>query len=170
MYTKQLCRLALLSTVAFGLYILEMQIPNPVPIPGVKLGLSNIVNICTLFSYGPSAAFAVLLTRVLLSSLLVGQLVTLAYSFTGGLLSLLVICSLRWLFSARQLWIASVLGGIFHNIGQILIAILLTSTPRIVYYLPVLILSGLLAGLFTGLCAQFLLQHLKKLPPGKRAS
>ena len=89
-----------------------------------------------------------------------------AYSLAGGLLSLAAMLVLRQVLTLRQIWVASVLGGIFHNIGQILIAMLLTATPRLIYYLPVLIAAGMLAGLFTGLCAQFLLQHMKKLPPG----
>lgn len=166
MRTKRLTRLALLSAVALGLYVLEAQLPNPIPVAGVKLGLSNIVSIYTLFAYGPWAALGVLLTRVLLGSLFAGQFISLAYSLAGGLLSLAAMLVLRQVLTLRQIWVASVLGGIFHNIGQILIAILLTATPRLIYYLPVLIAAGMLAGLFTGLCAQFLLQHMKKLPPG----
>ena len=166
MRTKRLTRLALLSAVALGLYVLEAQLPNPIPVAGVKLGLSNIVSIYTLFAYGPWAALGVLLTRVLLGSLFAGQLISLAYSLAGGLLSLAAMLVLRQVLTLRQIWVASVLGGIFHNIGQILIAMLLTATPRLIYYLPVLIAAGMLAGLFTGLCAQFLLQHMKKLPPG----
>ena len=147
MRTKRLTRLALLSAVALGLYVLEAQLPNPIPVAGVKLGLSNIVSIYTLFAYGPWAALGVLLTRVLL-----------------GRMPMYTV--LRQVLTLRQIWVASVLGGIFHNIGQILIAMLLTATPRLIYYLPVLIAAGMLAGLFTGLCAQFLLQHMKKLPPG----
>ena len=145
MRTKRLTRLALLSAVALGLYMLEAQLPNPIPVAGVKLGLSNIVSIYTLFAYGPWAALGVL---------------------AGGRLSLAAMLVLRQVLTLRQIWVASVLGGIFHNIGQILIAMLLTATPRLIYYLPVLIAAGMLAGLFTGLCAQFLLQHMKKLPPG----
>ena len=166
MRTKRLTRLALLSAVALGLYVLEAQLPNPIPVAGVKLGLSNIVSIYTLFAYGPWAVLGVLLTRVLLGSLFAGQLISLAYSLAGGLLSLAAMLVLRQVLTLRQIWVASVLGGIFHNIGQILIAMLLTATPRLIYYLPVLIAAGMLAGLFTGLCAQVLLQHMQKLPPG----
>ena len=88
MRTKRLTRLALLSAVALGLYVLEAQLPNPIPVAGVKLGLSNIVSIYTLFAYGPWAALGVLLTRVLLGSLFAGQLISLAYSLAGGLYQL----------------------------------------------------------------------------------
>ena len=78
-------------------------------------------------------------------------------------LSLLVMLLLRRVLTPKQIWIASVVGGICHNIGQILVAMAVTSTPSIAVYLPVLILSGLAAGLFTGLCAQYLIDHMKRI-------
>ena len=162
MRVRTLTRLALLSALALILYVVEAQIPNPVPIAGVKLGLSNIVTIFVVFAYGPWQALAVLTVRVFLGSLFTGQIVALAYSAAGGLLSLLAMLALRRVVTLRQIWVCSVIGGIFHNLGQILMAIAITRTPGLLVYLPVLVLSGLLAGLFTGLAAQYCLGHMKR--------
>lgn len=163
MKTNKLTRLALLAAIALGLYVLEAQLPSPIPVAGIKLGLSNIVTVYAVFVFGPWEALAILLVRVFLGSLFTGQMMALAYSLAGGLLSLLVMLLLRRILTPKQIWIASVVGGICHNIGQILVAMAVTSTPSIAVYLPVLILSGLAAGLFTGLCAQYLIDHMKRI-------
>ena len=163
MKTKKLTRLALLAAVALGMYVLEAQLPSPIPVAGIKLGLSNIVTVYAVFAFGPWEALAILLVRVFLGSLFTGQMMALAYSLAGGLLSLAVMLLLRKTLAHRQIWVASVLGGICHNVGQILVAMAATATPSIAIYLPVLILSGLAAGLFTGLCAQYLINHMKKI-------
>lgn len=163
MKLKKLTVLSLLTATALIMFIIEAQIPLPIPIPGVKLGLSNIVTTCVLFLFGWKEALAVLLVRVLLGSMLTGTLGSLAYSLAGGLLSLLGMLLLRKLLSARQLWVAGVIGGMLHNIGQIAAAVLLCSTVSLLYYLPFLLVCGILAGLFTGLCAQLLQNRLKKI-------
>lgn len=163
MKIKKLTRLALLAAVALGMYVLEAQLPSPIPVAGIKLGLSNIVTVYAVFAFGPWEALAILLVRVFLGSLFTGQMMALAYSLAGGLLSLAVMLLLRKTLAHRQIWVASVLGGICHNVGQILVAMAVTATPSIAIYLPVLILSGLAAGLFTGLCAQYLINHMKKI-------
>ena len=163
MKTNKLTRLALLAAIALGLYVLEAQLPSPIPVAGIKLGLSNIVTVYAVFVFGPWEALAILLVRVFLGSLFTGQMMALAYSLAGGLLSLLVMLLLRRVLTPKQIWIASVVGGICHNIGQILVAMAVTSTPSIAVYLPVLILSGLAAGLFTGLCSQYLIDHMKRI-------
>lgn len=163
MQTKKMTRLALLAAVALGLYVLEAQIPNPIPVAGVKLGLSNIITIYAVFAFGPWEALGILLIRVFLGSLFTGQMLALAYSLAGGLLSLAAMLLLRRILTLQQIWVASVIGGICHNIGQILVAMAVTATPSLAVYLPVLILSGLAAGLFTGLAAQYLVNHMKNL-------
>lgn len=163
MTTKKLTRLALLTAIALTIFMVELQIPSPVPVPGVKLGLSNIVTLYCLFAYGPVSALGVLVCRVVLGAVFSGRITAIAYSLAGGLLSLGVSCLMRRIVTERQLWVVSVLGGIFHNAGQILAAMVITGTPSIAVYFPVLAISGMLAGLFTGLCAQFLLRRLHKL-------
>ena len=162
MRTKRLTRLALLSAVALGLYVLEAQLPNPIPVAGVKLGLSNIVSIYTLFAYGPWAALGVLLTRVLLGSLFAGGS-TIFYSLAGGVCCFLAMALLRLAMTEKQMWACSALGAAAHNIGQLAAAALLSGTWGVFAYLPILLVSGVITGLFTGLSAQFLLFRLRKL-------
>lgn len=161
MKTKRLTRLAILTAVGLTIFILELQIPSPVPIPGVKLGLSNIITLYCVAAYGPWSALAVLLCRIVLGAILTGRLTAIAYSLAGGLLSWALMCGLRSITTEKQLWVCSVLGGVSHNFGQILAAMAISGTPSLAVYFPVLALSGMIAGLFTGLCAQYLISRMK---------
>ena len=160
MNLKKLLHLALLTGFSLVHFIVENQIPAPVPVPGVKLGLGNIIVVCVLFLYGRREALAVLLAKLLLSALLTGNLGALAYSAAGGLLSWAGMCLLRPLLREKQLWAASVLGAMLHNLGQLLAAIAIAATPGLIAYLPVLLLSGMITGLFTGLAAQAVTRRL----------
>lgn len=162
MKLKKLTFLAIMTAVSLIMFLLEALVPIPIPLPGVKLGLSNIISVCILFLCGWKEAFAVLLLRVFLGAVITGQLGGIFYSLSGGVLSLLVLCLLRPIMKQPQIWIAGVLGGMLHNVGQIGAAILITQTRAIIVYLPFLLLCGMVTGLFTGLCAQFLHQRLQK--------
>ncbi len=157
---KKLLILALLTSFSLILFVLENQIPAPLPVPGVKLGLGNVIVVTVLFLYGPKEALAVLVCKILLSALLTGNLGALAYSAAGGLLSWAGMCLLRPLLREKQLWAASVLGAMLHNLGQLLAAIAIAATPGLIAYLPVLLLSGMITGLFTGLAAQAVTRRL----------
>ncbi len=161
MELKKLTRNALLTAIALTIFMVEAQIPPLVPIPGVKLGLANIVTVFALFAYKKQDALMILLVRVFLGSVFSGQMMTLLYSLAGGLLCFGVTIFMEKILTEKQIWVAGVVGAVFHNIGQLLVAIVITSTPSIAVYLPVLLVSGILAGLFTGLCAQFLYGKLK---------
>ncbi len=163
MKTKHLTRLALLTAIALTIFLVELQIPSPVPIPGVKLGLSNIITLYCVFAYDPWSALGVLFCRVILGCLFSGRVTAIIYSLAGGLLSWGLMCSLKRLVTEKQIWVCSVLGGLAHNLGQVLAAMLITGTPSIFVYFPVLAATGMLAGLFTGLCAQFLLKRLRRI-------
>lgn len=164
MKLNKILSLALLTAISLVLFIVENQIPAPVPAPGVKLGLGNIIVVCVLFLYGRREALAVLLAKLLLSALLTGNLGALAYSAAGGLLSWGGMCLLRPLLRQRQLWVASVLGAMLHNLGQLLAAMLIAAAPGLMAYLPVLLLSGMVTGLFTGLAAQAVVRRLHGSP------
>jgi len=157
---RRLTRLALLTALALVIHLLEGQLPAPLPIPGVKLGLANVVTLYAMFTVGPVDTFLVLLSRILLGSVFSGRATVFLYSLAGGLLCYAVTCLLRRL-PRGQLWVAGIIGGMCHNVAQLAVAVLLTHTPALAVYLPWLLLCGMGAGLFTGLCAQFL---LKKLP------
>ena len=154
---KRLTRDALLTALALILFLVEAQIPAPVPIPGVKLGLANVVTIWSIFLLGPADTLLVLLSRILLGSLFAGQLLSLFYSLSGGLLCFLVTLVLRRAVTKSQIWVCGVFGAVAHNAGQLAAAILLMAAPSLLAYFPVLMISGVITGLFTGFCAQFLI-------------
>ncbi len=163
MKLKKLLTLALLTSISLILFVIENQIPAPVPVPGVKLGLGNVIVVTVLFLCGPWEALAVLAGKVFLSALLTGNLGALAYSAAGGLLSWAGMCLLRPLLREKQLWAASVLGAMLHNLGQLLAAMVIAATPGLAAYLPVLLLSGMITGLFTGVAAQAAVVRIKKI-------
>lgn len=154
--------MALLTAIALAIHVAEAQIPPLVAIPGVKLGLANIITVYAAFSIGGGAAAMILIARILLGSMFGGGVVSLLYSLAGGVLCLLVTLLLRRMLTWKQIWAAGVMGAIVHNIGQILVAILVTGTPAIVSYLPVLLISGVITGTFTGFAAQFVVNRMGK--------
>lgn len=164
MSTKQITRVAMLSAVALVVFAIEAQIPSPVPISGVKLGLANVITLFAIWTLGRKQAAAILLVRIVLGSLVAGTVMTLMYSLAGGLLCLLVMALMKPLFSPRQIWIHSVFGAIAHNAGQITVAVLVMDTHGLfVAYGPVLLLSGIVTGLFTGFCAQAVVTRMNTL-------
>lgn len=163
MNTKKLTRMALLTAAALIIFMVEAQLPAPVPIPGVKLGLANVVTVYAMFALSPAQALAILVCRVFLGSVFSGQMMTLFYSLGGGLLCWCVMLFLRRVLTGKQIWVAGVFGAIAHNFGQILVGIALTRTPGLIVYLPVLMVSGILTGAFTGTAAQALIGHLGRI-------
>ena len=159
MKAKRIVLDALLAAIALSLFLVEAQIPSPVPIPGVKLGLANVVTVAALFLLTPADAFAILFVRVLLGAVFGGNMMALLYSAVGGLLCFLVMLCLRKAVTAKQIWACSAVGAIAHNCGQMAVAVAVTRTGALVVYLPVLLVSGILAGIFTGLAAQFLIRR-----------
>ena len=160
---KRLTRLALLTAIALTIFMAEAQLPPLVPIQGVKLGLANIVTVYAVFALGAGDALLILAGRVFLGAVFSGQMMTLLYSAGGGVLAWLVMVLLSRLLTQRQRWLCSPGAAVFHNLGQLLVAAGVMKTWVVMAYLPYLVLSGILTGLFTGLCAQFLLNRLKAL-------
>lgn len=161
MKTKKLTLLALLSAIALTIFMVEAQIPALVPIPGVKLGLANIVTVFTVFTLGPWEGAAVLFVRIFLGAVFAGNFSTIFYSAAGGVCAIGVTILLRKILNRKQLWVAGCLGAVSHSIGQMAMAVLLTGTPSLAVYLPVMIAISIVTGLFTGLCAQFLVNRGK---------
>lgn len=157
--TKKIAVLGLLTAIALTIFMIEAQIPPVVPVPGVKLGLSNIVTVFTVFTLGPGAGAAVLLCRVFLGAVFAGNFSTILYSASGGALAILVTIGLRKILKDNQLWAAGCLGAIAHSVGQMIAAIAITRTAGLLIYLPVLVVISIFTGLFTGLCAQFLVKR-----------
>jgi heptaprenyl diphosphate synthase len=161
--TRRVTRLALLTAIALTIFMVEAQIPVPIALPGVKLGLANIVTVYAVFLLGPADALLILVARVFLGAVFSGQMMTLLYSLGGGLLAWLVMVLLSKLLTPRQLWLCSPVAALFHNLGQLLVAAAVLKSLAVLAYLPYLVLAGILTGLFTGLGAQALIRHLDKL-------
>ena len=159
MTARRLTRDALLTAVALILFTVEAQIPAPVPIPGVKLGLANVVNVWAVCALGPLDALCILLCRVVLGAFFVGHLMVLFYSLAGGLLSLCALLILRRVTTPEQIWICGVCAAVAHNAGQLAVAVWVTRSLAVLAYFPLLTVSGMITGLFTGLCAQYLLSR-----------
>lgn len=160
MKTKKLTTLAVTVAVAMILSFVESRIPAFVAIPGVKVGLANIAVIFALYKLGWKESVVVSIVRVFLVALLFGSVVSLAYSIAGAILSLSLMILLRRIGIFTEVAV-SVVGGITHNIGQILVAFLLLETSVVFYYLPFLLLSGVIAGIAVGVVSAILVKKLK---------
>lgn len=150
----------LLIALSFALSYLEHLLPLPVGIPGVKLGLANLVVVTALYLLPAKKAFPVAAARILLAGLTFGNAFSLLYSLAGGLLSFFVMLLLKR--TPLSVTGVSVAGGVSHNIGQLAVAAFVVGTARIVYYLPVLLGAGLGAGLLIGLVAGPVIASLRK--------
>lgn len=155
MSAKRLTLLAMYVVLSLAIYAVESLLPNPLPIPGCKLGLANIITLLLLKNYGLRDTCLVLLTRILIATLLFGQAVSLLYSLFGGLLALLCMAAVKKLFGSSFLIPAGITGGLAHNVGQLLAAFLIVRSPSVLTYLPFLLLCSGAAGLFTGAAAHF---------------
>ena len=160
METRKVARMGLLLALSMILSYVETLIPAFVAVPGVKIGLANIVIVFALYTLGDMEAISLSLIRVLLSSLLFGSVLSLLYSFSGALLSLvgMVLMKKVKIFSTT---VVSVTGGVLHNVGQILVACLVLETDVLLYYLPVLILSGTITGAVIGIIASLVIKRLE---------
>lgn len=160
METRKIARMGLLVALSMILSYVESLIPAFVAVPGVKVGLANIVVIFALYTLGPIEALIVSLLRVILSSFLFGSVLSLLYSLSGALLSLggMILMKKLKIFSTT---VVSVTGGVLHNVGQILVACLVLETDVLLYYLPVLILSGVITGAVIGIKASLVIKRLE---------
>lgn len=159
---KRLTELSVLTAVALIIFVVELQIPNPFPIPGIKLGLANIITVYAVYRYKPYEAAAITVVRLILGAVFAGNFAALIYSASGAALCLVGMLILRRFIDEKHIWISSVFGALLHNTGQMAAALIITQTPQILAYYPFLLLSGCLAGAFTGLCAQIVISRLKK--------
>ena len=153
----------LLIALSFALSWLEHLLPLPVGVPGVKLGLANLVVVTALYILPAKKAFPIAAARILLAGLTFGNAFSLLYSAAGGLLSFFVMLLLK----RTKLSVAgvSVAGGVSHNIGQLVVAAFVVGVSRLLYYLPVLLAAGLAAGLLIGLIASPVVARLQKAVP-----
>ncbi len=159
--TKKTAFLGVMTAIAMVLSYLEMVLPPLyAAIPGIKIGLPNIVVIFILYRYSFKEAGAVSIVRVVLTALLFGNVMTLAYSASGAVLSIVLMNAAKKTGKFSEVGV-SIVGGISHNLGQIIVAAFLLNSTQIVYYMFVLIITGTLSGVFIGLLGSAL---IKKIP------
>ena len=152
---KKLCYLALFCAIAIVLSYIESLIPLYLGVPGAKLGLANVVTLTLLLCFGLKEAFIVMFLRILIVSMTFTNFYMFLYSLSGGLLSLIIM----YLFLKTNLFsdiIISIMGGIFHNVGQLLVAMLFFSSTVFMYYLPYLMLFGILSGIVIGILGEII--------------
>lgn len=147
------------TTIALIIFIVELRIPNLVPIQGVKLGLANIVTVYAMYHCTAKETFMILIARIFLGSIFGGNISAMIYSLTDALFCLIGILLLRRIIDENHIWICSVIGAILHNIGQIIIEVIMAKTTSVLTYFPILLISGCIAGAFTGVCTQILIQR-----------
>lgn len=163
MQTRKLTVLALLAAAALIIHTIEGFLPPPLPIPGIRLGLANIITLFVLCTYSYKEALAVLIVRIVLASLFFGQAVSFTYSLAGGFMCLIVMGLINSRMKGHFVFLTGVFGALTHNMTQIMVARFLTGTSGVFVYVPYLAISAVVTGLFTGLCAHFLLKHLRRL-------
>ena len=157
----KIASMGVMTGLALIFSYVEFLIPVSAAVPGIKLGLANIIVVIALYVYGTGYAFMLNIARILLSALLFGNVFSALYSLAGGLVSLAVMALLKKcsIFSVAGV---SMAGGVFHNAGQIALAALIMQTSQVFYYLPVLIFSGIALGLVNSIICTLVLRTVKK--------
>ena len=197
MNIKKLTTMAMLTAISMIVFLIEAQIPIPIAIPGVKLGVANVITLFALWTLGWREAGAILVVRIFLGNLIVGNMMGMLYSMAGGVLCWVVMCLVKPLIDRRHIWVMSMLGAVGHNVGQLAVAVWVSGTAASSHYrsgrdyytdtsmlttlgiandesmiYPMLaiavflLLAGLVTGLFTGQCAQAVLNHMDKIQKG----
>ena len=157
---KKVAFLGVFLALALIFSYIETWIPNVFGVPGIKLGLANIVIVILLFRFGTKEAYGISVARVILAGFLFGNLASILYGLAGAMLSLTVLLLLKKTGKFKVITVSAV-GGICHNVGQLIVAILVLENYRISYYLPVLLISGLVTGILIGIVAQEVILRLR---------
>ncbi|MFI3238173.1 MAG: Gx transporter family protein [Lachnospiraceae bacterium] len=158
--SNKVAHMGMYIAIAMIFSYVEMLIPFNFGIPGMKLGLANLIVVVVLYKMNYKDAYIVSIIRVVLVGMLFGNLASIAFSLSGCLLSLTIMCIMHKLDVLSILGV-SMIGAVFHNIGQILMAMLVVSSFSVVYYLPVLLVAGIITGLVIGIIAREMLKRIK---------
>lgn len=161
MKTRKIAYLGVFLALALILSYVESLIPFYFGIPGVKLGLTNLIVVVMLYCTGTKEAFGVSVARILLAGFLFGNLFSILYSLAGGVLSFIVMCLLKKTGRFHVISV-SVTGGISHNIGQLIAAAFVVETYDIFYYMPFLLIAGVVTGFGIGMLAQEFILRFEK--------
>lgn len=162
MSVKKITLLGLYTALALIIFIVESALPALAPLPFIKLGLANVVTLIVLSLYSPKEALIVLLLRIFLASVFAGQMVYMLYSLCGGLFCFFADCMINKILKGKYIYITSIFGALFHNIGQLMAAVFMVGTGILPYF-PYMMISGILTGLFTGILANLLVLRLKNI-------
>ncbi len=160
MNTKKIAYLGLLIALAFVLSYIEVLLPLNIGIPGAKIGLANIVVVVALYTIGGKNAFLLSIVRVLLVGLTFGNFAMMMYSMAGALLSFAAMYIGKRTKKLSTTGV-SVLGGVFHNVGQIIVAMFVLETKQLIYYLPFLIIIGTISGVVIGILSAMICKRVK---------
>ena len=151
-----------LIALALVFSYVEHLIPIPTPVPGIKIGLANLVSLSGLFFLNPVQVFVILVARIVLAGLMFGNLSTIIYSLAGGVVSF----AIMYVFKKLKLFSAlgiSMLGGVFHNLAQLSVACIILSSTSLLMYLPILIIAGTVSGLLIGTVTELTVKSVKKI-------
>ena len=157
--TKRIATAGLFAALAIIFGYIEFLIPINIALPGIKLGIANIVVLIAIYKLGWKWALSINIIRVLVSALLFGSVFSAIYSLSGAILSFFIMLALKKWDKFSILGV-SMAGGVFHNLGQLLAACFVMQTADVLYYYPVLLLSGLATGLIIGFLAHLILPKL----------
>lgn len=162
MNNQKIAYYGLFAGLALLMGYVELMIPMPLAVPGMKLGLANVIVLIVLYFMGAKSAFFLSILKILLSGLLFAGFAGFLYSLGGALLSfvIMVLCKRLGIFSIVGVSIA---GGIAHNVGQIAVACAVVNNVKIAYYLPVLLVVGMFTGFITGIVAKYCLSYLNRM-------
>ena len=158
---KKTAYMGVLLSFALILSYVESLIPFSFGVPGVKLGLANLAVVLVLYWYGWKEAVLLNVMRVLLAGFLFGNLFMVMYSLAGAVCSFLMMCALKKSGKFSVMGV-SMAGGIFHNTGQAAVAVFVTKTAGIIYYLPALMAAGVVTGLLIGIAAREIMVYAGK--------
>ena len=161
MNNRKIAFLGLFVALAFVLSYIEFMLPLNIGIPGAKIGLANLVIMVALYTLGEKNAIALSIIRVVLVGLTFGNFSMMLYSLAGAALSLFVMLIAKKLNKFSMVGV-SILGGVFHNVGQIIVAMLVLETKSLMYYLPFLIVIGTITGVLIGIIANLITVRVKR--------
>ena len=160
--TKEFAMCGMFVALAMVFSYIESLIPIPYPVPGMRLGFANIVILSALYLYGAKDAFIINIIRIVLSSLLFGNFNSFLFSLFGGLGSLALMTLLKHL-DILPIVVLSAVGGVVHKIVQIIVAVIILTTPAIGYLLPIFMIIGVVTGIMCGIVANIFIKHVKKI-------
>ncbi len=162
MKTSRLTLCGVFTAMALVIHFLESLIPPIAPIPGIKIGIANIITLSAIYIIGVKETFWILLIRIILGNIFAGQIMSLIYSLCGGMLCFLVMVSLRKFFDTKTVWALGIVGAMAHNTGQVLCAFLLFGSYSFLYYGVLLCAFSFVSGTFTGLCAGLMIKYYER--------